>query len=179
MSADSPCRSSSTRAYSGTLGRDTRSTDKLPLSRRTELLADAFVAVQMIRLMNRIARRHASVERIGPSIVSKGIELTQRLQQGDSYLTRRRTLLIPHLPSVETAEYMRAHGTSNITAQTQEILPFLEGINGLLAEGRFSEIYDSDSKLVESTRGFFRIVHTSITDQLETVEPSRRLVDIG
>jgi hypothetical protein len=120
--------------------------------------------------MNRITGKQASAASTGPSVVSKGIDLAERLQQGDAYLEQSRTLLIPP-ETAETAEYMRAHGTSDITARTQEIVPFLQRIESLLAEGLSSDLYELEPRMVEHTRAFFRLVHTSIADQLGLSEP--------
>lgn len=151
-------------------GCDRGTTDPLPLSRQTELAADAFAASGVVLLMNRIAGKHASAASTRPSVVAKGIALAERLQQGDAYLEQSRTLLMPP-ETAETVEYMRAHGTSDIIEQTQEIIPFLKRIESLLAEGHTSELYELEPKLVEQTRAFFRLVHDSIADQLGLSEP--------
>lgn len=178
MRADSQPRPRPTQLYSGAPGRDKRATDTLSLSRRTELVADAFVAMGIVRLMNRIASGRVSAEPASLSIVSNGIQLAQRLQEGDAYLDPSRNFLIPRPESTETVEYMRARGTSNITARTQETLLFLERIKSVLTEGHLSELRDLDPELVESTRAFFRMVHTSIADQLGISDPPSMHADI-
>ena len=180
MRADSRRQSRPTRLYYGASGRDERATDTLSLPRRTELVADAFIAVGIVRLMNRIASGRVSVEPTGPSTtIYNGIELVQRLQEGDAYLDQSRTFLMPQPESTKTVEYMRAHGTSNITARTQGVLLFLERIKSVLTEGHLSELRDLDPELVESTRAFFRMVHTSIADQLGISQPPSMHAGIG
>lgn len=178
MHADSLSQLRPTQLYSGASGRYARATDTLSLSRRTELAADAFTAVGIVRFMNRIASRRVSVEPAGLSTISNGIELVRRLQEGDAYLDQSRILLIPQPESTETVEYMRAHGTSNISARIQEIVLFLERIRSLLTGGHVPELHDLDPELVDSTRAFFRIVHTSIADQLGMSEPPSIHADI-
>jgi hypothetical protein len=151
-------------------GRDRSLTDTLSLSRRTELAADAFTAIGIVRLMNRISSKRVNTARPELSVLSNGIELTVRLQRGDTYLAQGRSLLIPP-ESAEIVEAMRAFGTDNIAQQTQVIQDFLERIRALLIEGQFADLNKLDPGLVESTRVFFRMVHTSIADQLGLPEP--------
>lgn len=164
-------------AYSGFTDQENVPTPKLPLSRQAELAGDAFVAGNMVRLMNRIAIKHLRLEPSTLALLADGILLTKRLQEGDVYLDQSRVNLIQQPESADTVKHMRARGTSNIRELTRQVLHVLGLLKSVAAEGGFPELAGLDRKLIESTRDFFRVVHTSIIDQLDAFEPPALPVD--
>lgn len=164
-------------AYSGFANQENVPTPKLPLSRQAELASDAFVAGNIVRLMNRIVIRHLRLEPSSLPLLADGISLTQRLQEGDVYLDQSRVNLIQQPESADTVKHMRARGTSNIKELTRQVLHVLGLLKNVAAEGSFPEVKGLDPRSIVTTRDFFRVVHTSIIDQLDAFEPPTLPVD--
>lgn len=155
---------------------DKRAAGELPLSRRTELASDAFIAGRLVKLMNSIVNKRPVAEDVNPSLLDVGIELAKRLEQGDTYLTRRSTRLMQQPESASTVKYMRARGTSDIRAQTEDALSVLADIRSILDDTGRAGLSEVDPRLAESTRDFFRVVRTSINEQLAASQiPSQRV----
>jgi len=142
----------------------------LSLSRRAELASDAFVAGGIIRLINNIVSKYGKIEATRLSLIDGGIELARQLRKGDVYLNQRRAHLMQQPESADTVKYIRAYGTSNVEERTEEALSVLACIRQSLIQGRAVDLADLNPGALESTRAFFRIVHTSIMDQLGASE---------
>jgi hypothetical protein len=142
----------------------------VPLSRRAELASDAFVAGGIVRLMNSIINKREIVEATNLSLIDDGIQLVKQLEKGDIYLDQRRAHLIQQPESADTVKHIRASGTSNVRERSQEASSLLTRIKNILAQDSPTNLAELDLEEVESTRAFFRAVHTSIIDQLEASE---------
>jgi hypothetical protein len=152
--------------------------EDLPLSRRAELAGDAIVAGKIVRLMNNILNEREITAAVGSALVRDGIQLAERLQQGDAYLTDRRMHLMPRPDSADMVKSIRARGTSDVSGLTKESISLLTCIQRLLNEGRPVDLEDLDARLADSTRDFFRAVHASLVSQLGAFEATSERVDL-
>jgi hypothetical protein len=178
MNANSDFRGRSALLFHGHPGQDQSGQEGVPLSRRAELASDALIAGGIVRLMNSIVNKSEIPETFGLSLLEDGIRLTKRLEKGDIYLDKRKSHLIPPPESVDTVRCIRARGTANVKDRSQEALSVLNYIRDILAQGDATDLAELDPQLVISTRAFFRVVHTSIIDQLGAFEIPSRSVHI-
>lgn len=152
-------------ASSAVLRRDSRARwprKTIDLSRQAELVSDALVAANMVELMNEIIASSQAVVTADPSLIDSGIDLAAELQEGGVYLAQHRESLMHRPESADTAEFMMAHGVSNIRGDSERARSILTEIKaGSTSGGRVS------TERVEFIRDYFRAVQSSIMDQLE------------
>jgi hypothetical protein len=162
--------------HHGRSNQDESRAKEVPLSRRTELASDALVAGKIVILMNSVVSKQEIAKSANLSLVDDGIQLAKRLEEGEIYLDQRKFHLIQQPESADTVKYIRARGTSNLRECIQEALSILSRIRDSLDNNSPMDFTAMDLQLAKSTRAFFRIIHTSIIDQLGAFEiPSRHI----
>ena len=148
----------------------------LSLSRQTELVTDALVAGAIVRLANRLMKNPEALERSCLALLQQGIDLARRLQTGEHYLRESVARVIWPPDSAETVQHIHARGTQNVSERTQEAVDVLSRAKRRAEQGSDSpEATALDPEEVRSIRDFYRVVRTSIMDQLGPFDiPSER-----